>query len=472
MALSICKEKVVESIGKVAPSREKWIKRNQYYYKHLIQFFKYNVPEGSKVLEIGCGTGYLLKHLKPAVGVGIDISPAMIEIARTRYNEYKFFIMDAEDIVLDDKFDFIIISDTIGYFEDVQKAFQEIQKLCTPKTRIIITYFNFLWLPILNLGESLGFKMPHIRNNWLNLQDIGNILDITNYDIIKDGRKFLFPVYIPLISNLLNKYIANLPIINSLCLIEFIVAKSLEYKEDLNKVSVIVPARNEEGNIESIVKRTPPMGQHTEIIFVEGNSTDGTAKEIERVCDFYSGKLDVKFFTQQGKGKADAVRKGFSMASGDVLMILDADMTVPPEDLDKFYMAMAMNKGEFINGTRLVYPMEKDAMRTLNILGNKFFSKMFTWILNQRIKDTLCGTKVISKENYQKLVLNKAYFGDFDPFGDFDLIFGSSKLNLKILEIPIRYRARTYGETNISRFKHGWILLKMTFFAMKKIKFN
>lgn len=236
-------------------------------------------------------------------------------------------------------------------------------------------------------------------------------------------------------------------------------------------VSVIIPARNEKGNIENALKRMPNMGRHTEVIFVEGHSTDGTLAEIKRVCLKYSKKWNVKYYIQNGKGKADAVRKGFSMANKDILMILDADLTVPPEDLTKFYDAITSRTGEFINGTRLVYPLEKEAMRTLNILGNKFFSMIFSWLLEQRLKDTLCGTKVISRINYKKLIKNRQYFGEFDPFGDFDLIFGAAKMNLKIIEVPIHYQARKYGETNISRFRHGWLLLKMVFFAMNKIKF-
>jgi glycosyltransferase involved in cell wall biosynthesis len=214
------------------------------------------------------------------------------------------------------------------------------------------------------------------------------------------------------------------------------------------------------------------MGAHTEFIFIEGHSSDGTLDEIKRVAEKYKDKFDIKYATQDGKGKGDAVRKGFAMASGDILMILDADLTTPPEDMPKFFNALASGKGEFINGTRLVYPLEDESMRSLNILGNKFFSLMFSWLLGQRLKDTLCGTKVISKKNYEKLIANRGYFGDFDPFGDFDLIFGAAKLNLKIVEIPVRYQAREYGSTNISRFRHGWLLIKMVVFAMNKIKFT
>lgn len=459
-------------MDEIAETREKWIKKNKYYYKNLINFLKFNIPVGSKVIEIGSGTGFILNSLKPSKGVGIDISPEMVKTSQKKYPEYDFYMMDAENISIEEKFDFVIISDTIGYFEDVQNAFDQIRKLCGDDTRIIITYFNFLWLPLLNLAEFFKLKMPQVRNNWLDIMDISNLLNLTGFDIISTGRKFILPVYIPLLSRFMNKFIANLPVLNKLCLTEFIIAKKSEVYNSLDTVSVIVPARNEKGNIEQIVKRIPQMGKHTEIIFVEGNSTDNTFDEIKLICEKYSIEYDLKYAQQDGKGKADAVRKGFEMASCKILMILDADMTVPPEDLSKFYEAIHTGKGEFINGSRLVYPMEKDAMRTLNIMGNKFFSMMFTWILSQRIKDTLCGTKVLTKENYENLKEAKKFLGDFDPFGDFDLILGASKLNLKFAEIPVRYKARIYGSTNISRFRHGWMLLQITFFAMRKFKFT
>lgn len=463
---------VADQMDIIAEDRDKWIRKNKYYYENLIEFLKFNIPENSSIIEIGCGTGNILKNLNPSKAVGIDVSPEMVRIAKINNPLYDFYVMDGEDISINEKFDFIIISDTIGYFKDVQKVFEGMHKLCKPETRIVITYINFLWLPVLNLAEFLRLKMPQHRNNWLDIKDIINLLQLSNYDVIKSGRKFIMPFYIPLISSFFNKYISNIPLINKLCLNGFIIARSLTQKEELNKVSVVIPARNEKGNIETILKRIPEMGVQTEVIFVEGNSTDNTLDEIIKVCKEYSGSFKVGYAVQDGKGKADAVRKGFEMAEGDIYMILDADMTVPPEDLGKFYSVISSGKGEFLNGSRLVYPLEEDAMRTLNILGNKFFSLMFTWILNQRIKDTLCGTKVISAKNYSKLITAKKYFGDFDPFGDFDLIFGAAKLNLKFAEIPIRYKARVYGETNISRFRHGWMLLKMTFFAMRKIKFR
>ncbi len=469
--ISVNKKRIIAFVDSYANQRDKYIKRNNYYYKNLINFFNYNTTEKCSILEIGCGTGYLLHSLKPVRGVGIDLSGEMVRIAKENYPECEFIQMDAENITLKEKFDFIIISDTLYYIEDIQKMFRELKKVCHADTRIIISYHNSLWQPLFLLAELLRLKMPQQRLNWLNRDDIFNLLYVEGFDMIKSGKRFIFPKFFPVVSWFFNKYIASLPLINNMCIAEYIIARLPGNSNMSGSVSIIIPARNEKGNIEDAVKRISPMGKHMEIIFVEGHSTDGTLEEIKRVCKKYVAKKDIKYTTQDGEGKGDAVRKGFAMATGDILMILDADLTVPPEDLPKFYSAINSGKGEYINGTRLVYPMEKEAMRILNMMGNKFFSIMFSWLLGQRLKDTLCGTKVISKKNWERLVLNRKYFGDFDPFGDFDLIFGAAKLNLKIVEVPIRYRARIYGDTNISRFKHGWLLLKMVAFAMNKIKF-
>lgn len=468
------KLRVTEAMERIAAKRDRYIRRNFYYYKNLVNFFRFNIPEGSEVLEIGSGTGFLLNALKPSRGVGIDLSPTMVKIARKNYPHLQFEVMDAEHLGLQGSFDFIVISDTLGYLEDIQTAFSEMKKVVHPGTRILISYHSFLWEPLLWIVQKLGLKMPHSRLNWLNRGDVINLLQIEGFDIVKSGKRFLLPLYIPLVSWFINKYIAYLPVFNSLCLTGYIVARlpqSPEHSTGDFIVSVIIPARNEKGNIEEAVIRIPEMGKRTEILFVEGNSTDDTLEEIIRVCGAYKGQRDVKYLVQDGKGKGDAVRKGFAHAAGDILMILDADLTVPPEDLPKFFEAIVTGRGEYINGTRLVYPMEEEAMRTLNMMGNKFFSVMFSWLLGQRIKDTLCGTKVLTAENYRRLAAGRTYFGNFDPFGDFDLIFGAAKLNLKLVEVPIRYRARKYGETNISRFRHGWLLLKMVFYAMNKIKF-
>ncbi len=457
-----------------AKTRDIWLKKNRYYHKNIVKLFSFNIPENSTILEIGCSTGELLNKLNSSKGAGIDISPKAMELAKNKYPHLDFSTDDIENLKLNEKFDYIVMQDLLGHLTDVWQAFRNLKKLTKPETRIIISYYNHLWEPFVLLAEFLGLKEKQPHQNWLTINDIENLLYLNNYEVIKKGHRFLMPFHIPLISDLINKFAPGAPWIKSLCMIKFLVAKetaSIPKHRDLS-VSVLIPARNERGNIETLVKRTPDLGKHTEIIFVDGNSDDGTPDEINEMINKYP-KKDIRLILEGGAfGKADAVRKGFDIAKGDILMILDADITVMPEDLQKFYLAIAESKGEFINGSRLVYPMEKEAMRPLNILGNKFFSMVFTWTLEQSIKDTLCGTKVLLKENYLKIKEGRKYFGNFDPFGDFDLLFGASKLNLKIVEMPVSYKERTYGITKISRFRHGLLLFKMAFIAFKKFKLS
>ena len=462
----------IKYFDSVASERERWRGKGAYYHKQLEKYLRYLIPPNSSVIEIGCGTGDLLAALNPKRGLGIDISPKMIEVARKKFPHLEFKTGDFEDLQIEKKFDYVVSVETIGHVDDIQLAFKELHKVCKPETRVIIIYYNYLWEPVLKFAEAVGLRMKQPLQHWLPIEDIASLLFLNDFEVIKKGYRFLLPVYIPFLSTFLNRFLANMPFFWKLSLNEILIARPMNIRKTPKDVtcSVIIPCRNEKGNIEQAVLRTPDMGKSTEIIFVEGHSQDRTLEECERIKDKYPQR-DITVLVQDGKGKYNAVRKGFLHAQNDVLMILDADLTVPPEDLPKFFDAIASGKGEFINGTRLVYQMEGQAMRFLNLLGNKFFSRAFTYILEQRIRDTLCGTKVLWAEDYSKIAAGREYFGDFDPFGDFDLLFGASKLNLKIVEIPIKYRERTYGSTQINRFRHGLLLFKMTFFALGKIKF-
>jgi len=469
-------ELTIAYFDKAAPKlkQKSWV--SKYYWNEIINYCNYFSHDDISVLEVGCGTGDLLADISGKRKVGIDFSSAMINIAKEKHPAVEFKVMDAENLLLDEKFDLIILSNLIGYTEDIQKVFQELNKVCHENTKIIVTYYNYLWEPLLKLAELLELKSKTPWQNWLTLTDMNNLLYISGFDVYRNTKRMILPVYIPLLAELFNGLLAKFWLFRWMSINSYSFARPLPNlkKEEFSEkysVSIVIPARNESGNIENAITRLPKFGKHIEIIYVEGNSTDETWKTIQDVQKKYSASHDIKIARQQGKGKADAVRKGFDMATGDILMILDADLTVPPEDLPKFYDAIASGKGDFINGSRLVYPMEKEAMRFLNRLGNQFFSAAFTWLLEQKFRDTLCGTKVLLRSEYVKLTKNRKYFGEFDPFGDFDLLFGAHKLNHKIVEVPIRYKDRTYGSTNISRFKHGFILLRMCVFAMRKIKF-
>jgi SAM-dependent methyltransferase len=457
-----------------APARREWLERAAYFHEEDVRYLRFLIPEGARVLELGCGTGDLLAALKPAFGVGVDFSEGMIGAARAAHPDLTFCVGDVEDAAfvrsLPGPFDFIVVVDTLGALDDCQAMFENLHALCTRETRLVIGHFSHLWYPALRSAEAVGLKMPQPPQNVLSPADVRGLAALADFDAVKSEPRLLLPMRLVGLGRFVNRFLAPLPLINHLCLRHYTVCRSLRHPaRDLGSATVVVPARNERGNIEAAVKRIPRFADDLEIIFVEGHSQDGTWQEIERVVAAYP-QYDIKAMRQPGKGKGDAVFAAFDAARGDVLIILDADLTMPPEQLPKFWEAMRSGKGEFVNGSRLVYPMEDQAMRFLNLVANKSFSLLFTWLLSQRFTDTLCGTKAMLRSDYARLKAGRSYFGDFDPFGDFDLIFGASKLGLKAVEIPIRYANRTYGETQISRFRHGFMLLRMVLFAFTRIK--
>ena len=513
------KSEKIAHFDRMASERGRWRAKNRYYYDELEGFLCQLVPPHRRVLEIGCGTGELLAKLAPSRGIGLDFSALMIAEAnqnhsRADHPNLEFRVGDAEALDIQERFDYVVLSDVIGELSDVWRAFRELRRVTSDSSRVVITYFNALWEPMLRVGESLGLKMPQDLQNWLRLDDISNLLSLNGFEVVKQGYRLPAPKRLPGLSMILNDYLGQLPLVNRLGLVSYLVARRRPSGEARRSrpgglarpepepgpaVSVVVPCRNERDNIRDAVQRIPSMGSRLEILFVDGNSTDGTVEAIEAEIKRQglasnappgdSGpppQVDIKLIHQlpagstegldHGRmlklGKGDAVRKGFEAASGEVLMILDADLTVPPEELPRFYHALVEGHGELIIGTRLVYPMEDEAMRSLNKIANSFFGWLFSWLLNQRIKDTLCGTKALYRRDYQHIADGRAYFGDFDPFGDFDLLFGAARQNLKIVEVPVRYRRRTYGDVKIERFKHGLILLRMSLTAMRKLKFQ
>lgn len=452
----------------VAKKRDTWRGLGYWYHRRLMDVYKFLVNPNQRVLEIGCGMGELIAGLQPSFGVGVDFSPEMIARAKQRHPDIEYHQLDAHDLSsLEGEFDVIIFSDTVNDLWDVQRALEQVKKFCTPHTRLMLNFYSHLWQFPLTLAQSLNLAAPMRSQNWLTTEDIDNMLRLAGFESIRSTQEILWPL--PL-GGLANRYLVKLWPFYNLALSNFVIARPAAQSAEQPSISVVIAARNEAGNIKSIFERVPKMGSGTEIIFVEGHSRDNTYETIADEIRLHPLTPSL-LLRQPGIGKADAIRLGFEKASGDILMILDADLTVPPEDLPRFYDAIVSGKGEFINGVRLVYPMEKEAMRTLNFIGNKLFGMAFSWLLGQPIKDTLCGTKVMWREDYEKIAANRSYFGDFDPFGDFDLIFGAAKLNRKIVDLPIRYRERTYGTTNISRWKHGLLLLRMVAFAARRVKF-
>ena len=474
-AKRIFRKKRIENWNRVTAKYDRSRSVGAGYHRLLARYYQFSIPPDSHVLELGCGCGELLAALRPAQGVGLDFSIEAIHRAQSKNPRLLFLIADAHEIPLNIKFDVIILSDLANDLWDVQEVIEQLRPLCHSRTRIVLNSYNNLWRIPLTIAKRLGLGAFLLEQNWLAPHDISNFLKLGGFEVIKRWPRILLPFQLSILSTFANRYLVNMIPFSWCALTNIFVARQIPEESTTSRsqstdVSIIIPTRNEAGNISDIIQRTPDLGCRTELIFVEGHSTDDTYAAIEQAIKQYPER-QMKLYRQTGRGKGDAVRLGFKKAEGKVLMILDADMTVPPEDLERFFNALIDGKGEFINGVRLVYPLEDLAMKFMNIVGNKLFSLAFSWLLDQPIKDTLCGTKVLLKKDYQAIAKNRHYFGNFDPFGDFDLLFGAAKLNLKIIELPIRYRSRRYGETNIARWRHGWLLLKMVVFAARRIKF-
>jgi SAM-dependent methyltransferase len=455
--------------------------RNRYFYGCLTRALRARVTPGQRVLEIGCGSGDLLAALEPSRGVGIDLSTPAIAEARRRYSGGSLHLLQGDGTdpallaQLEAPFDAIVLVNVVTQLADVQAAFEALAGVCHARTRIFIYSYSRLWQPALWLAESLGLKHGSPHESWLPPEEVRHMLELADFEVVRRDYAVLCPVWVPVVSGLLNRFAARLPVAQWFTLMYGLVARPAAHRfpgahPTRPSVSVVVPCRNESGHIGPLVARLPDLGPNSEFLFVEGNSTDDTEAVIRRVVAD-NPRLPLRLFKQTGRGKGDAVRLGFAHARGEVVAILDSDMGVAPEDLPRFVEALVRGKGELVNGSRLVYPMEGRAMRFLNLLANKGFAFLFTWLLGQQVRDTLCGTKVLYREDYERIAAARAFFGDFDPFGDFDLLFGASRLNMRIVDLAVRYHERSYGETNISRFRHGLLLLRMSLFAARKLKF-
>lgn len=452
-----------------APQDEHWQHRNRTYHRLIRQLYEFQVPPGSRVVEVGSGSGDLLAALRPAAGVGVDISREMVELARSRHPDLRFERIAGETMGLGETFDYVVISDLLTFVHDLVALFERIRAHSHPRTRVIVHSYSRLWKPLIRAAELLRLKKAKPIRNWVSPENVRSLFDVTDFEVVTETRRILMPKQLPFLTTFLNGFVANLWPLNYLCLTHWIVARPRAHASDELTVSVVCPCRNEEGNVAELIRRMPDLGTATELIFVEGGSTDGTRAEIEKQIEAHPDR-EIRLVPQSGTGKGNAVRSGFAAARNDVLMILDGDLSVDPEDLPKFYRASAESRGELVNGSRLVYDVEPGAMQFLNMIANRLFSALFKGIMRQRVTDTLCGTKVLRREEYERIAAGRSYFGEFDPFGDFDLLLGAARLNLRIVDMPVRYHRRTYGTTNISRWRHGWLLVQMTAFAFWKFR--
>lgn len=453
-------------------------RRNRFFHSQVNRLIEAQMRPESTLIDLGCGDGELIASLGTTLknAVGVDIDSQAIDDAQARGIDAEFMCSAVEELTAPPLSapDYIVMSMLLDQTYDVYTILEMVHEWSEAKTRLIVVTYNRLWRPFLRLAELLRLKAVNPNENYVPRSEVVNLLETCDFEITKQLDGVLIPIHIPLIARLFNRWLAPLPLLRHLGLVHLIVARPLAKRPIAEEsVSIVIAARNEEGHISELLDRIPEFGSSQEVIFVEGGSSDGTWEAIQREIEQrpISGSRRLLGLQQSGKGKGDAVRAGFSSAQGDILMILDADISVPPEELPRFYDALRRDACEFANGSRLIYPMEDKAMRFLNIIGNKIFGLMFTYLLGQPVRDTLCGTKVLRRDDYERIAANRARFGELDPFGDFDLLFGASAQGMRIRDIPVHYKERRYGTTNISRFRHGLLLLRMSRLAAVKLKF-
>lgn len=477
-ALEDRRHKTAQHLAGLARKRKYWIDHNKYYYTLLTRLLRFLIEPAKRVLSIRCNTGESLAAARPSYGVGVEICDEMVAVAQEQHPDFKYLTafpdtpeFEKQFPNSEETFDYVLfgeIDDTV----DVQQALQNLRRFCARHTRVIITTYNHLWEPLVTLAEYLGMKVPRLEQNWLSSNDIATLLSLTGYELLGRRHSVLCPKYIPLLSTILNEFCSRLPGLNRLCMTVIYVARAVPMatNPDDATISVIIPCKDERGNVEDAVRRIPELGKVTEIIFCDDKSTDGTADEVRRMQALYPER-NIRLVEGPGICKSANVWTGFDAATGDILSILDADLTTMPEQLPYFIDAILSGKAEFINGSRLIYPVPRAAMKATNMAGNKFFSIAFSYLLNQRVKDTLCGTKVLWRSDWQRLKPFRGTWGIEDRWGDYELLFGASKLNLRIIDLPVHYQERVYGTTKMTRvFHNGLIMLKMCWHGFLKLK--
>jgi len=364
----------------------------------------------------------------------------------------------------------ILLNGNLNHDLDIEATLAAIKPRLTRLSRVIVILYNPYFRGIFWLATRLGMRSGAVPSTFVTRESMTALGKLSGYEIVQLSPAGYSPWRLLGVGDAINWAMPMVPLLRWLGFAAVTVLRPVAAVTTPPSLSIVIPCRNEKGNIEAALQRLPSFPGAVEVIYVEGHSSDGTWEEVQRVTAEYGARLTVSAYRQTGKGKSDAVRLGFSKARHELITILDADLTMPPEMLPRFYNAYCSGLADFVNGTRLVYPMEGEAMRFLNRLGNEFFARALSYVLDSHLNDSLCGTKLLRRDDYARMIRWRGDFGDVDPFGDFELLFPAAILGLGIIDVPVYYRARSYGATQIHRFRHGLMLLRMTAIGLFRVK--
>jgi ubiquinone/menaquinone biosynthesis C-methylase UbiE len=441
-------------------------KLNAFYNDYLIRWTKALVPPRRRVLDIGCGRGDVLAAVRPTVGLGLDLSPTMVRRAAADHGHgtsgLQFIEQAVEEFQGDGTFDAALLTNTLEYAYDIGAILDRARAALRDNGRLLITTANPVWSPIFKAASKVGMRIPECDRLWVTNEDLDNLLKLHGFEVVDKRMDLVLPKPVPGLGDALNWAVSRTPVMRYLGSTQLIAARKLPEKARAYSVSAIVPCYNEAGNVERCVREMVKLGSRTELIIVDDGSKDGTAALVNPAL---RSDIDVKVVSYSPNvGKGNAVQRGFERATGDILMILDADLTTHPEELGPLYEAMSTGRAEFVNCTRFVYPMDGQAMKFANYVGNKVFTIAVSLVMDRRVSDTLCGTKAMFRTDYEHFTMGR------DPWGDYDFLFGAAQLRLAVCELPVHYRDRLAGVSKMNSMKHAKNLVRMCLHGFRQVQ--
>tara|TARA_B110000977_G_scaffold125183_1_gene160299 strand:+ start:1495 stop:2904 length:1410 start_codon:yes stop_codon:yes gene_type:complete len=445
-------------------SRENFLKKKNFLFDEISKALNYLINDSNYVKFFCCGNSSIVNKVNSK---NIYIN----EINNTFINSLtKSEIKKEDEINKNLNFDHIVIAD-IEHQKFITKNLIDLNEKIDNECRVIVLSKSIFWSTLINFYKKIKNIGPD-KNNFLPYSNLRKIFLNTNFEIVKNEKIIFFPFQFSLLTKFINQ-IFRFPVLNFFCMINLTVLKKVQkknYQAEGKKISFIIPCKNEGGNIKFFYEKIINSTINAEFLFGNDNSSDNTLDEIKKLQQAIPNK-EIKIYDGPGVCKSENVYKGINLASGEIILIYDADLTVSFDDLVNSINLLLKTDADFINCTRMIMPQQKNAMKFLNFYGNLFFAFLFSILFKQKITDTLCGTKIFFKKDWEQIKKYNNTWGAKDLWGDFDLLLGAYKNNLKIVENPISYTDRKEDETKMTGIiKNSIRMLIITFVAYYKLR--